>query len=339
MNQQNQKLEIILKRIKPLTIVLGGGAICALLLQAVLSYTITTTTALKSVGQKNLTASAVDAFGSFTLEAKAAYVLDIKSQEVLFAMNENNKLPLASITKLMTALVARDTLPESSLLVLTSGDLDAEGDSGLRIGERWRLEDLLDTMLIISSNDAAHAVSRFIGANGQLVPASAESAARASFIQTMNTKAQSLGLTQMEFFNESGLDIDGVIPKNGLLATSFATAGGYGSAHDVAVLFEELWMKYPSTIEITALPAARIVSQDNIAHVLPNTDGAIGKFSGLIASKTGYTTLAGGNLAIIFDRGINDPVVAVVLGSTAEGRFDDMVKLVNAAGVTNSVQK
>ena len=134
----------------------------------------------------------------------------------------------------------------------------------------------------------------------------------------MNEKARVLGLTQMEFFNESGLDIDQV------------QAGGYGSAHDVALLFAELWKKYPETIEVTARKDARIVSQDEIAHILPNTNEIIGKFSGLVASKTGYTTLAGGNLAIIFDRGIGDPVVAVVLGSTYKGRFDDMEKLVEA---------
>jgi D-alanyl-D-alanine carboxypeptidase len=151
----------------------------------------------------------------------------------------------------------------------------------------------------------------------------------------MNAKAEELGLTQMQFYNESGLDIEsstsGDLPQNGSSARASATAGGYGSAHDVASLFSKLWRKYPAAVEITAMPAARIVSQDNIVHVLPNTDGAIGKFSGLIASKTGYTTLAGGTLAIIFDRGISDPVVAVVLGSSQQGRFDDMAKLVAAA--------
>lgn len=321
MNQQNQKLKIILKRIKPLTIVLGGGAICALLLQMVLSASLSTAKQSVAGQVTNQSASVAGIFPAIVLEARAAYMLDINSQQVLFALNENEKLPLASITKLMTAFVARGALSESSLLVLTGDDLTAEGDSGLRVSERWRLEDLLNTMLIISSNDAAHAVARFVGANGQLVLAASESTARENFIQMMNAKAQSLGLKQMEFYNESGLDIEGPAPRN----------GGYGSAHDVATLFEVLWNKYPTAVEITALPAARVISQDNITHILPNTDGAIGRFSGLIASKTGYTTLAGGNLAIIFDRGINDPVVAVVLGSSYKGRFNDMLKLVNAA--------
>ena len=327
-------MKMELKKIKPYLLFLSGGIFLVVLLQAALSFVLPADLQQKLNFSKKLTASVVSAYDGITLEARAAYVFDIPSSKVLYAFNENEKLPLASVTKLMTAFVARERAPESALLVLTPDDLAAEGDSGLRVGERWRLGDLLNAMLIISSNDAAHGVARFVGAEEQPVADNLQADARAHFIQMMNSTAQELGLKQMEFFNESGLDIDGTTPTKGLpaTATATATAGGYGSAHDVAVLFSALWKKYPETVDITALPAARIVSEDNIAHVLPNTDEAIGKFSGLVASKTGYTTLAGGNLAIIFDRGINDPVVAVVLGSTQKGRFDDMAKLVVATG-------
>lgn len=312
-----------LKKIKSLALLFVGSVLLVGGFQSAVSLLLPTGVQPQNISAQDQTASVVGAFENINLEARAAYVFDISSNQILFAFHENDKLPLASVTKLMTAFVARDHAPESALLVLSSDDLTTEGDSGLRVGERWRMQDLLNTMLVISSNDAAHAVARFIGADEQQPFDSEKQAnARVRFVEMMNTKARELGLSQMEFFNESGLDIDGALPRN----------GGYGSAHDVAILFSELWKKYPGTVEITAMPAARIVSQDNVTHVLPNTDEAIGKFSGLIASKTGYTTLAGGNLAIIFDRGINDPVVAVVLGSTQKGRFADMAKLVIAAG-------
>lgn len=318
-------MKILSKRIKPLIIVLGGGAALMLLLQVALSFILPESAQTNFGFSKKRIESTTDAFQNISLEAQAAYVYDINSNEVLFEKRANDKLPLASVTKLMTSFVAREQLGESALIVINRDDLLADGDSGLRGGERWRLGDLLNAMLIISSNDAAHAIARFVGAGGQSIGEARQQDARERFIQMMNLKAKELELAQMEFFNESGLDIESTP------GISAGRAGAYGSAHDVAILFETLWKKYPSTIEITALPVARIVSQDNIVHILPNTDEAIGKFSGLIASKTGLTDLAGGNLAIIFDRGINNPVVAVVLGSSSEGRFEDMAKLVAVA--------
>lgn len=332
MEKHKETLKVLSKRIRPLLIVLVGGAVLMIALQALFSFLTPVDTQSKWGYKKNKTVETPDAFKNISLEAQAAYVFDIKNQKVIFALRENDKLPLASLTKIMTALVARDYASESALVTLSRGDLAAEGDSGLHGGERWRLGDLMNAMLIISSNDAAHAVARFIGADGQPTSTADEDNARMRFVSMMNAKALELKLLQMEFLNESGLDIEDAVLKDtmqGILPTGHA--GAYGSAHDVALLFTELWQKYPTTIEITALPAARIVSQDNIVHVLPNTDEAIGKFPGLIASKTGYTPLAGGNLAILFDRGFGNPVVAVVLGSSIKGRFEDMEKLVIAA--------
>jgi D-alanyl-D-alanine carboxypeptidase len=171
-------------------------------------------------------------------------------------------------------------------------------------------------MLLVSSNDAAHAIAGFVGADG--LPKEDTAGARVKFVSMMNEKAKTLDFSTMEFFNESGLDIDKA--KN----------GGYGSAHDVAALMAILWQTYPTTLEITARKDARITSQDNIVHILPNTNEAAGRYAGLIASKTGYTNLAGGNLAILFDVGVGHPVVAVILGSTYKGRFEDMRVLTQA---------
>lgn len=313
---------ISFKKVLALGLVLGGGVVLSILLQGFL-YFIETPHTKQNMEKKNDAEEALSPFRNLTLEARAAYVLDLRTKEVLFIKNENEKLPLASVTKLMTTLVARDNLPASAVLTITSDDLETEGDSGLRIGERWRIGDLLNLMLIISSNDAAHAVASFVGRSVQLGHDDSPKISRINFVKMMNDEAIALGLNQMEFFNESGLDFEAT--QNGLPVQ----AGGYGSAHDVALLFAELWSRYPDVLEITSHKDARIYSQDNIAHILPNTNEIVGHLPGLVASKTGYTDLSGGNLAIIFDKGVGDPVVAVVLGSTYKGRFDDMKKIVN----------
>ncbi|MFA5997100.1 MAG: serine hydrolase [Candidatus Paceibacterota bacterium] len=329
MNPRNYKEHFTPKRIIALVIVLGSTAAFALLMQWFVSfYTPVGTQRVSKVSNTtSLSEKIVNPFDTVALVARGAYVYDLKTNTVLFAKNENEKLPLASVTKLMTALVARESMSASAVLTLTKDDLAAEGDTGLRPGERWRLGDLLRATLIISSNDGAHAVASFVGANGHPENYPDMSLTRANFIQMMNAKAVELGLDQMEFFNESGLDVS--TTQNGL-PEIVSTAGGYGSAKNVAELIAELWSKYPDTVEVTARKEVNISSQDKIAHYLPNTNEIVGKIPGLIASKTGFTDLAGGNLAVIFDRGIGDAIVIVVLGSGYKERFEDVQKLVAA---------
>ncbi|MDD5152719.1 MAG: serine hydrolase [Candidatus Pacebacteria bacterium] len=326
----NMKKSPIYQQIKTLSIfaLLSFGVIVvALIFQTLFSYGNNATGVPKNnSSKKTSTVIPIDPFKNLSLEARAVYVFDLSTNKVLYARDENEKLPLASLTKLMTALVALDGMNSDSLVTLTKKDISAEGDSGLLSGEKWRLGDLLKTMLVASSNDAAHAVSRFVGSMGQN---DLEDEGMTRFVGMMNEKAQMLGLSSMEFFNESGLDVgDGEI-KNGIPFVS-TKAGGYGSAKDVELLIKYLWQKYPSTLQITMYQNAKITSDNGIIHDVPNTNEALGRFPGMIASKTGYTTLAGGNLAIIFDTGIGHPVIAVVLGSSYHGRFSDMQTLTEA---------
>ena len=260
-------------------------------------------------------------FEHISFGARAVYVYDLLKDRVLFSKNEDERLPLASITKLMTALTARDHMNESSVVVLLKDDLLTEGDSGLRLGERWRLGDLLQMMLLVSSNDAATAVARYVGSGGQedIDPL----IARERFVQMMNEKADELGLISVEFSNESGLDIKEAENDSVLVRR----AGGFGSAREVAKIASLLWKKYPDIFEITAQKDAHIVSQSDITHGLINTNEITGHIPGLMVSKTGYTDLAGGNLVVVFDIEIGHPVVAVVLGSTQKGRFEDMERI------------
>lgn len=250
------------------------------------------------------------------LTAKAAYVWDVKENKALFAKNENEALPLASVTKMMTALTAYENLPPETIVVIKREDLRPEGDSGLLVGERWKLKDLIDYTLLVSSNDGSAAL-----ATARVQPGSdsaAIEAERTLFLASMNEKAQLIGLTNARFLNENGLDLD------------LIRAGAYGSAKDMATLFSYVVTKHPNLAEATQYEYLTITSLDKFRHTGRNTDTALGRFPSLIASKTGFTDIAGGNLVIAFDAGINHPIVISVLGSTVDERFEDVAKLVQA---------
>ncbi|MBX4199975.1 hypothetical protein KW790_00730 [Candidatus Parcubacteria bacterium] len=259
----------------------------------------------------------VSAFDHITLEAKAAYVYDVRTGNTLFAKEENERLPLASITKVMTALVARDLAPSGTTVTITQDAILADGDSGLHVGERWTLKDLLDFSLTSSSNDGMRAVALTLGSLDN--PTSEPEAARQEFIRLMNKKAEELNLDNTYYFNETGLD------------ESFHRSGAYGTARDMSVLFAYVLRTHPDLFEATRLPYITTPTLDHTVHTAKNTDVIVNEIPGLRASKTGSTDLAGGNLVIAFDPEIGRPIVISVLGSTDEARFQDVQKLVKAA--------
>lgn len=256
------------------------------------------------------TAKKSEAFSNIVIEGKSAYVFNLNTGEVLFSKNENDVLPLASITKIMTAFTAYDMAPKNSVVTIDQSALAEYGDSGLVSQEKWQLPDLLKYTLVVSSNDGAAAVAAAL----ENMPTTKQK----SFTEMMNENAKRLGLSSMTFNNESGLDV------------SEEKAGGYGSAKDVALLMKYALLRSGEIIEPTKYESYTAISENNISHTALNTDLLAGKIPGLIAGKTGWSDLAGGNLAIIFNVGMNDPVVAVVLGSSYDGRFSDIETLVKA---------
>jgi D-alanyl-D-alanine carboxypeptidase len=255
-------------------------------------------------------------FPQIALVAKSAYVWDIQKQKALFALNENESLPLASITKMMTALTAYESLPAATTVQISQNDLNDGQGNGLRVGEKWKLKDLIDFTLTISSNDGALAIAE---AGAPIASSASTTQNQANdFLMRMNNKAKELGLNNTYFMNQSGLDIS----KN--------VAGAYGSARDVANLFSYIEQNHPELFDATKHPTLKITSLSGITHVIKNTDIALDNIPGLIASKTGLTDLAGGNLAVIFDADFGHPIVIVVLGSTADGRFTDVQALSKA---------
>lgn len=255
----------------------------------------------------------VDPFEEVTVRAEAAYVWDVQEQRALYTKNPDEQLPLASITKLMTALVAYELLAGTSGVSISDEAIGQDGNSGLLGGESFALSNLLDLTLLSSSNDGAFAIA---SAAGALLATEGDVA---TFVEAMNIRASELGLTQTYFRNPTGLDI------------SETESGSYGSARDVTFLMEHILSHYPEILEATKNGATTIASDTGAAHVAENTNPVTSRIPGIIGSKTGYTDLAGGNLTVAFDAAMNRPVIVVVLGSTRTGRFEDVLTLVDSA--------
>ncbi|MFH1401411.1 MAG: serine hydrolase [Parcubacteria group bacterium] len=235
-------------------------------------------------------------FENINLEAKSIYIYDVVKEKSIFELNPDAQLPLASLTKLMTAVVAKENIPEWMLIDIDKESVLQEGDSSFMLGEKWKITDLIDAMLISSSNDAAAAIAL----NSE------------NFISLMNKKSADLNLAQTYFLNATGLDLTNYL------------SGGYGSAKNVAELMDYLVKKYPSLLEVTQYDSLKINSRN-----FKNTNKLIEHLPGIIGSKTGFSDLAGGNLVVVFDIGLEHPVIIVVMGSSEEGRFEDVEKLYN----------
>src|SRR3989344_5702788 len=233
-------------------------------------------------------------FDEINLEAKAAIVFDALENKIIYSLNSEEQLPLASLTKIMTAVIAREILPDYTTITIDSDSIKKEGDSGLRVGQNT--EGLVNEVVVKEKD----------------------------FASQMNEKARSLGLVQTYFMNETGLDLQTQV------------SGSYGSARDVANLLVYAVEKYPDLFEATRQPVFKVSPLDGKNREAKNTNEAVLKIPGLVASKTGFTDLAGGNLAVLFDVGLGHPIAIVVLGSSEQGRFVDVEKLVSITIGLNS---
>lgn len=242
-------------------------------------------------------------FDGVILEAKAAFVFDVLENAPLFELNSDAQLPLASLAKIMTAIIAEENLPANLIVKIHEEAVLEEGDTGFRVGDEWPISELKDIMLLVSSNDAAFAVAHTF--NNEL---------GGDFVSLMNAKAKEIGLSQTYFLNPTGLDLS----KN--------AAGAYGSAQDVAKMLLYAVEKHYPLVEITRFDKFTIGNRE-----FENTDKIVNDLPGFIAGKTGFSDLAGGNLAVATDLGYGHPIIIVVLGSTAESRFNDVKTLHKAA--------
>jgi D-alanyl-D-alanine carboxypeptidase (penicillin-binding protein 5/6) len=230
------------------------------------------------------------------VDARAYLVMNAATGEVLLARAAHERLPIASITKLMTALVALERSKPGEDVVV---DADAVGVTGstirLRAGERLKVRDLLAAALIQSANDSAVALAEHVGEgdNGR-------------FVALMNRRAQELGLRETQFVRPDGLDV----------------AGHYSTAWDVTKLGLAA-MREPLIRQLVRRESASITG----GRTLHTWNDLLGEFPGAFGVKTGHTSAAGWS-QVAAARGNGVTIYATILGSpTRSVRNADLEEL------------
>jgi D-alanyl-D-alanine carboxypeptidase (penicillin-binding protein 5/6) len=227
--------------------------------------------------------------------ARAWFVQNSATGEVLLRNNEDARLPIASITKLMTVLVA---LEHAELGDAVTVSAQAAGVGGatihLRAGERVSVRDLVEAALIQSANDAAYALALHVGGGSEQ-----------RFVELMNAKARELRLGDTQFVRPDGLDV----------------GGHFSSARDVTRL-ARVAMNRPVIREIVARP-----TENAAGRRLVNWNDLLSTFPGLLGVKTGHTAGAGwSQVAAARGRGLT--IYASILGSPSRAqRNSDLTEL------------
>lgn len=232
------------------------------------------------------------------IKAKSAILMDVTSGKILMKMNSHEKLPPASVTKIMPLLLFTEAIAEDKIAlsdrVRTSAHAAGKGGSQiwLKEGEEMTVDELMKAVAVSSANDACCALGEYIAGSEK------------AFIQLMNNRAKELGMNDTTFVNCSGLD---------------DTDTNYTSAHDIAVMSREL-MKHKEII--TRYTTIWMDSLRDGKTELVNTNKLVRFYAGTTGLKTGTTSKAGCCLSATAEReGLH--LVAVVMGSeNSTDRFE-----------------
>jgi len=245
------------------------------------------------------------------IEAKAAISIETEngSKKILFKKKSKEILPIASLTKLMTALISLENYSLDQKVKISKEAAQKEGISGyLKIGETFYLKDLLYSLLMESSNGAATALSEIMG--------------QEKFVKLMNVKAKELGLEDTYFFNPTGLDPEAPgIPPN------------YSTAEDLVTLTLYL-LKEPLIWEISKTREFELYETTGIFHhkVKNNNEfleppTRVWWGARVLGGKTGQTFQASECLLIILEGPRSGFLINIVLGS--QNRFEEMKKMID----------
>ncbi len=222
--------------------------------------------------------------------AGAYLVEDLDTGTIAARYNPDQILPIASLTKLVTAEVAKKLIPADARITLSKAPLSTYGDSAsFKVGETYTARDLLYPLLMVSSNDAAEVYAQYYG--------------RAAFIKSMNEFAQSVGAYRTYFADPSGLS-----PKN------------VSSAGDLALILDWIRKNDPDTLAITLTKRKTARS-----HTWINPTAFL-NWSNYQGGKNGYTDEADRTAAALFALGtLKHAYAVIVLGS--DSRNPDVVQL------------
>ena len=247
-------------------------------------------------------AAALPAMGNLT--AKSAALYDASGQ-MLYEMNAEEPLQPASVTKIMTMLLAMEAIDrgEITLNTMVTGTAHAASMGGTQIwlkeGEQLSLDEMLKAIAVGSANDCAVAVAEHLCGSEE------------SFVGLMNQRAKELGCTATTFVNANGLDADGQKTLT--------------SARDLALISAEL-LKHPKILDYTTIWMDTI---RNGQFSLANTNKMLRSYQGLIGLKTGYISQAGFCISAAAQRD-GMTLIATVMGApTKENRMADATALLN----------
>ena len=203
---------------------------------------------------------------AISLSAKSAILLDAAEGQVLYQKNAFVKLPMASTTKIMTAIVAIESMPLSTEIEISPDATGIEGSSiYLYPNEKLTMESLIYALLLESANDAATAIAIAVSGNVK------------DFAQKMNQKATELGLTGTHFENPHGLDDE----EHYTTAYDLARLAAYALSNDT---FLNICSAYKKTIPLNG---------DDGVRVLVNHNKLLHMYEGTIGVKTGFTKKSG----------------------------------------------
>jgi len=222
------------------------------------------------------------------VSARASLIYDLTINKVIYEKNGKEKLPMASLTKIMTSIIALENQKKDDRYKVTKKDLIGEDSMGLSQGEILSLKELLYGLILNSGNDAAETLANnFPGG-------------RKKFIEAMNNKVKALGLTDTNFTNPTGLEGDG---------KQYTTAYDLIVITRYAVLNFPLFNKVVSTIDYN-IPKAKT----HKAYFLENETNLLMSYPGVKGVKTGYTPEAGLCLVTYLDYK-GHKIIGILLGS------------------------
>lgn len=243
------------------------------------------------------------------ISAESALIYDTTTKQVLYSKNPQERLPMASLTKIMTAIVAMENKKKNNVYAVTKPDLVGEDSMGLDVGEKLSLSDLLYGLILSSGNDAAETLATNF------------SKGRNAFIKAMNQKVKTLGLSGTNFTNPTGLEGDGK---------------QYTTAYDLLVMTRYALINFSLFDQIVSTFDYDIpYSSEHKAFYLENQTNLLTSYPGVKGVKTGYTPEAGLCLVTYLDYDGHE-IIGVVLGS--DDRRGEMIELLDysleALGIT-----
>lgn len=244
------------------------------------------------------------------ITSPSALLMELNSGAVLYEKDADTARRPASVTKIMTMLLAFDAIDDGkfSLEDTITVSEHAAGVGGsqvyLEVGETQTVRDMLKCMIVSSANDAAVAMGEAIAGS------------EPAFVDRMNQKAKELGMTNTHFENACGLEADGHVM----------------SARDIAVLSRHLLLKHPEVTEYSTIWMDTIIHKTKKGESefgLANTNKFLKKYEGANGLKTGYTSAAGFSMSATATRN-GMTLIAVVMGSeTKEIRYADAARLLD----------